>query len=365
MKNLSRAATKNLCYYSAVFLTCFFFWSMNNFMSDVGSVVINSICFALFAVSINFKNMSKSNIIIGVNLLILSMISLYATGSFSIMKIVLFILASKGREVRKILKAMFSAAVASLIINIMITVSSGKDMFIEANFGRGEIERRLAFGFKNPNNLHAIFLFISLSFLLYTKRYTKKIDVIIFAVLNILLYIFTASRTGFLVGILTPILFFIINGENEKKKVHNKRAICFIFAVYLLMIIAPFVLLLTYNSELTRVVNSLTTNRLLLARNFIDEYGIDLFGSKIVGSYVVDLGIVSFVVRYGLIASILYIIGQFILIRKYIGTSEYLKIAIIFLFLFYGLSEDVLYYIPVNISILFFPELFESKRVEK
>ncbi len=337
---------------------------MTNFLAGINSDIINGLCLILFTLSINYNKFTKKEIIYSIIITLVSVASLLVTGSFSMLKLSMFVLGCKYKDINKIVKVLLYSSAISFFFNVATALLSGTDLYIESNFGRGEIERRLAFGFKSPNNLHAFFLFISLCFLYTKDRYKKNIFLILFLALNIILYQYTISRTGLVIGLVATFILFTTKTIQSSKKI-LKIPSGVLSLIYIIICLLPIILLTLYNTDIVQSINTLATNRLLLANRFVEEYGIHLFGARISGDHVVDLGVISFIVRYGIIPFFIYAISQVLLIRKYCNKKDLLKLSFIFTFLLYGLSEDVLYYVFINISTLFFSDLGLKESKEK
>jgi len=358
MKSISRKNMQSALYYLATFLMCFVFWGGSGFLVGFDVSTINLVCLFLFLLSVDVRIFKKREIPIVLALLLVAVASIVVTGSFTLIKIVVFVLCSRGKDIKKVFSIMCVSAVCSSIVTMFSSLITGNGLFVETNFGRGQIERRLSLGFKSPNSLHALFLFSSFCFLIGKGGYKKWSFLVTFLILNTILYFFTVSRTGIIIGSLAGIMLLLSSFFEKRKKKCSKKVTIGLVIGYCFVLLIPLIIIGLSGSNLASILNTLLTNRIILAQRFVNEFGITLMGSRIIGDYVVDLGVVSVIVKYGIIPFIVYFVAQILLIKKSLGRSEYWKVALIFVFLFYGLAEDVMYYVFMNMSIVLFSDLF-------
>lgn len=119
-------------------------------------------------------------------------------------RLVAFVAACKGVDLRKMLKVtLLLTLTGSIILFILSGLGIFGDFKITANFGRGEypsiIETRYCFGMGHPNAFQCmLFMMISLCLYLYSEK-MKVYHFILLAFLNYFAYRYTDSNTGFLV----------------------------------------------------------------------------------------------------------------------------------------------------------------------
>lgn len=119
-------------------------------------------------------------------------------------RLVAFVAACKGVDLRKMLKLTFYLTLAgSLVLFVLSVWGIFGDLKITANFGRGEypsiIETRYCFGMGHPNAFQCmLFMMITLCLYLYSEK-MKGYHLVLLELINYLAYRYTDSNTGFLV----------------------------------------------------------------------------------------------------------------------------------------------------------------------
>ena len=131
---------------------------------------------------------------------ILGVVSYKATGRNEILRIVAFIGACKGTDVKKLLKYVFYTTMAGCLLLMALSAAGiyGR-LALEADFGRGYTQVRYCFGLGHPNALHCMFMMlVLLGLYLYNEKMKWYAYVILFA-MNHALYLLTDSNTGMLI----------------------------------------------------------------------------------------------------------------------------------------------------------------------
>lgn len=119
-------------------------------------------------------------------------------------RIVAFVAACKGVDLRKMIKLTFYLTLAgSLVLFVLSVLGIFGDLKITANFGRGEypsiIETRYCFGMGHPNAFQCmLFMIITLFLYLYSDK-MKLYQFVLLELINYAAYRYTDSNTGFLV----------------------------------------------------------------------------------------------------------------------------------------------------------------------
>ena len=135
--------------------------------------------------------------------LALGAISYFATDRNEIIRLVMFVAASKGIDLKKLLKATFYVTLIGvlLLMSLSLTGVLGWN-YVEADFdgdGPQGVIRRYCFGLGHPNALHCmIFCILLLTVLVYRERLNIR-HYFAFFVGNIVLYYFTCSKTGVII----------------------------------------------------------------------------------------------------------------------------------------------------------------------
>lgn len=161
---------------------------------------------------------------------VLGAVSYFATGRNEIIRVTAFIAASKNIDLRTALKITFYTTLAGVaaLIALSLTGSLGQ-VFLEADYGRGGIERRYCFGLGHPNALHCMFwALMTLGLYLYWEK-LRWYHCIVLELANVGLYLLTTSRTGVAVASITlfaAMAFRLFPKLQEKKWVYVTGMAC-------------------------------------------------------------------------------------------------------------------------------------------
>ncbi len=333
--------------------------------------------FLLIVFSVDLKSMSHKEIIMILLINGLGIISYFFSKSMSVLKITIILSAMKGRSIKNIFKALFSCGILVMICNLIAsTLFHSGDVFLEEDFGRGGIEKRYCLGFSHPNNI-SLFINIMLILFLYTyynkikTRKNKIICNISLILVLFLVYYLTKSRTGLIMGIAIIFLFMVYKYGNKIKFIRNYK---FVIGIYIMILVFVFALqCIPETSQLYEVADNILTGRIKFSGMMLERYGMTLLGQNISNMYdtykgfsifiALDQGIISSLLRYGILINLLFYIIQFVLIKKYCRQKKYDRIVIILVMVIYAITEDILFYPFTNIALLFISDLiFNSKK---
>ncbi len=133
------------------------------------------------------------------------------TGENVILRIVVFVAAMKGIELKRVLKYVFWVTLAgSLLIVVLSFAGFLGTVSISQEFRTDVFETRYCFGMGHPNALHCMFLMLVLLFMYtYWERLNLAAAIGLFAA-NLILYYFTDSKTGGGMTAMAIIMAFIL-----------------------------------------------------------------------------------------------------------------------------------------------------------
>lgn len=165
----------------------------------------------------------------------LGFLSYKATGRNEILRVVVFIAACKGTDMKKLLKYVFYMTTAGCLLLVILSVTGiYGGLALEANFGRGYTQVRYCFGLGHPNALHCMFMMlVLLGLYLYNEKAKWYVYAILFA-MNYALYLLTDSNTGMLVtfcGIFGAVVIRYWKGLKERKWIYLAGIAAFLFCV--------------------------------------------------------------------------------------------------------------------------------------
>lgn len=204
--------------------------------------------------------------------------------------------------------------VIATIISYFLGFSSGNDFSSTWNI----LPIRYSLGYYHPNNLFAQFFALSVGLFVIKRGHLNIKIYICLLVIDLVLGILTQSRTGMVVLSLTIILFAMINNKLLANKIF-----AFISAyIYLICFFLSFlgILLFSVSNNAFIQLNSLLSGRLDFSYRAYSKYGVKLFGQIIEYSstlearnnnslaVVVDNSYIFFLVSYGLIFTIVFLI---------------------------------------------------------
>jgi len=133
------------------------------------------------------------------------------TGRNELLRFSMFVIAAKDVDLERTMKYWFYFCVVGFAIIILLSLTGIMgDIYVEADFGRGSIERRYALGFGHPNTLCGCMYVILLLWLwIYGKR-ANIISYLLWIVGTMVLYKLSISRTIILIFLMTIALAMLI-----------------------------------------------------------------------------------------------------------------------------------------------------------
>jgi hypothetical protein len=163
------------------------------------------ITFLLFAVKAVTTKYNRREIFIVIVCGLIAVISYFVNTKDEVVRAVMFVVACKDIDLRKMLKtALAITGIGALILFILSATGVFGALTVTADFGRGTnaspiVETRYCFGMGHPNAFQTMmFMLTSLVLYLYSDK-MKIYHFILMEIINVIAYIFTDSKTGMLV----------------------------------------------------------------------------------------------------------------------------------------------------------------------
>lgn len=234
---------------------------------------------------------------------------------------------------------------------------------VHEKLGMGMIIR-WGLGQSHPNVLHISF-FILVMFWVYLlgDRFNWK-KALLFMAGNVIVYLYSVSSTG-IIAVSLYLLLSLYWRYHKKINVVEQILIQLLLpACILYSLMAPILL----QGSLFDKVNDITNTRLILARRFLTENPVTLFGTKlseiITSQLTMDNSYVYAFVTYGIILFVIAMGAYFLLIQRYCKAQKGKELCVILTCLVAGVMEPFLFNTSYkNISLLFMKELlFEEKK---
>jgi len=232
-----------------------------------------------------------------------------------VIRFVVMAFAAKDIDTDKYFRKWFLVSLAGTVIIAMLAITGVAGLLVDVrHYGRGVEEARWCFGFNHANNVHCMFWYLAALFLFINrKQNTLKVYGVCFF-LNLVLYAFTKSRTGFIATMLLVVgmvAFQYIKSLNKKWWVYLAGA----FSVGLCIFLTIWGCIYGYTkSELVRFADLFLTQRLQMGYVNANFNEWQLLPTPREYGGVVDNGITMLFYEYGVLCATCMLIMLFWLI---------------------------------------------------
>lgn len=353
------------------------FWTKD--IIEISEYIFYVPSFALLLLSINFNKFKTKEWVTVILTNLIGVTVFLFSKSMTILKITLILSSLKGKDIDNLMKNIFWFSILILLLHLFasIVLDIGR-IYVKADFGRGIVEKRYYFGFSHANALHLLCNLILISYLyaffIKKKDFTKRcISVICCVIFSFVIYKFTKSRTGLIIGIMSIVLSIAYSEKNTDKFriLKNYKILSMAYIGVIAMVLG--IIYFCKDTVLYNYLDKLMSNRLYLTNYFIDKYKITLFGQEIstvfktIYGYKIDIvfdqGIINPLINYGLVSNLMIYILELKLIKKCCLEKQYNKIMIIMIMIVYSITESILFYPFTNLSILFMSKIIFKDRV--
>ena len=228
------------------------------------------------------------------------------------------------------------------ILSFVITIISGQlgiiDTVVAGRYIDYETVYRNSLGFGNVNTPFIYFLGIVFGLYYFFRKKPFKLFLIYIVTTLIALWMFkeTDCRTGmYIYGL------FVIVSLLYSKKLNDKLKPIFPY-LFIIFTVFSIVLALGFGNTIHNFINETLSNRPYFSNYYLkNNLFLSLFGTGVVGSYVLDNFYLSLMVKSGLISYVIYL---YIFVRGTKGlVNDYRFVLIIVFTLLYGILECNLY----------------------
>ena len=285
----------------------------------------------------------------------LGLISLAMTGREEMIRVVAFVAAFKGIELKTSLKVTFYETLAgSLVIVLLSILGIYGTVSVTGHFRGGGIEEtRYCLGMGHPNALHCmLFVLLVLGMALYHEKLKWYMYVLLQA-LNIGVYLLTDSRTGMLLTS-GAILFgaFLCYG----KKIREKKILYILSGLFVVCCVLFTIFVGIYGVEFSfmRQIDIRINGRFQYGKSDGGVQYWSLFSNPDNQNYF-DMGYMRLFYWYGIIPGILYMVTLCIMIWNCYKKKAYGALLVIMSFSAYMLIEAhaISLYLGRNYILLF------------
>ena len=238
----------------------------------------------------------------------------YTTRGF-VLRAVLLLLASKGIDLKKVLKYYLDVNVISCALIIMASGLGITGLWMEENAYRAvdEVKNRYVWGFNSPNTTHYVLIRLALIDIYVWWDKVRLWHIIVLMGTNYVLYMLTDSRTGFMVGTVAAVLTVFFK---YFKKIRD-FVLWYWLAIFLIIGLAVFSLhFLQWNfyeydtlhvcPDYVYKVNDILVGRIHQALKFTQDIEISPIGTRQSGVYC-DMGYIKFFLQEGFLIYFIYI----------------------------------------------------------
>lgn len=258
--------------------------------------------------------------------------------------IAIFVVCGKGINIKTLAWISF---IEISFLTCLIVFLSQVNIIDDIVFIRGG-EIRHSLGFKHPNYVGMYLLSISMSFSIIHFEKNPLPDLLILIISFFVNIYFVNSRSSALLCLVQAALLLVM--YNTRQKSSRKFLMKSLFIGTILIVFMSIYFMLFYNpaNSVHRYLNSLLTGRLFLAHEYYEMAGLSLFGNNFVGypaiywdngspiSFMVDNAIAHLLLRYGIIPSLIFLLGLMAAIYRLVRDESWG-------YLIFGLSLMVLY----------------------
>lgn len=310
---------------------------------------LTHVAFLLFCIKILFTKYKVKEWLTLISLTFIACISYLTCEDEYVLRVIAFLFAAKGIELGRIFRVILvSLLISTLVIAVLSLFNISGSLMETRHFGRGEVETRYMFGFNHANNVHDILWFIFSLIIMIKKEKLKNLEIILFGIANVVLYMFTRSRTGFLVVMVMIILLVFI--RNIRASVTRW---CLLVASLITLLCVVF---LTIHSSIYNIDNSYIMNKLDPLLNgrlqMVTEHASIkdwTWFPEARSSEYVDNGFSTVIYCYGIIIGLLLLILILILIHKqFVSRDTYMAVILISTILVLFMESTFM----INVSLL-------------
>jgi len=259
-------------------------------------------------------------------------------------RIVAFVAACKGVDLKKMLKVTLWLTLAgSIILFVLSGLGIFGDFKITANFGRGEypsiIETRYCFGMGHPNAFQCmLFMMITLCLYLYTER-MKWYHFGLLELVNYASYCYTDSNTGFLVctAVIAGVMLLKYCRPLRKSKTIYLLGALFVIGIVMFSAVGSHT---GIENELIDRLDTILNGRFKFAHK-IEAARLENwlpFASAQNTEYF-DAGLIKLFYWYGIIPGILYVLMNLYLIYQSFQKEDYTIVVIVAGYMLFTIME--------------------------
>ena len=350
--------------------------------------VVRYLCYICFILKtfLDWKN-GKNNInILIIFIGVLSLIVYYFSKDKNLLILTILLCALRNTDKEKLIEIGMKTYV---IVFFSVIIGSLFNLIPDWIYIQRQTTARHSLGFIYPTITSAFYLTLTMMYIYTRKNKIKVYEIFILEMVNVFIYKYTDGRTSFL---LTTIVLFIMLIKKiriiniflySKFSKNILKGLCYILPALAMIFILVFTYLYSIDNSIANSANRILSNRLDLNAQAFNNYKITLFGQDIswkgwggVGhdpdidleNYTynfVDNSYIRIIFDYGVIPSLLIILGYTIILIKNYKNNNYLSILILVIMLIMAEMEPCLIDFNSNIFLINFVPLIEYKPIKR
>ena len=280
-------------------------------------------------------------------------------GSHLLLNSILFIIASKNVDFRKIVRTVLYSNIFGVCFTLLLAVTG----LIKANavtliYDGTRTVTRFSMGFLQPNYLgaHLFVICLCIAFITFNKMSIKT--VVLLLILDAFVYMTCYSRTNCILIIAILLVSALVNrGEivrlNGHKFIEHTLKAFPVIIFFIVILCTVF-----YNDNLLGSINELMSNRLRYSHEYFLNYGFSFLGQPVdfseirIRSYTIDCAYVHLAIRFGIIWALLFPISFSAICKKAFDADRLDVVALIATVTLWAVSETYYFRIQYNFVLL-------------
>ena len=268
------------------------------------------------------------------------------------------LIGMKNINTNKIIRNMFNIRFVTYLLMNMLSLLGFIENRVTHEWRMGKIDTRYGLGYGHPNVLHMNLVLIVATYIYKKKGKINIYEYIAIILMNLIIYKYSISRTGFSIVIIMVILNILTNSIRKLKK---ENFFCIIPLIALILFVAAsFITAYLYKHiRFIDVLNNEFNNRIAYNHYYLMKYDFSIFGHSGVlldENAQFDNSYVFVYVQYGIVVFLMWL---FMLYKICINISiekDLNKSILVISMLVYMLIESFGINIFMNFILLFFSD---------
>lgn len=297
------------------------------------------------------SDFTKKEFFINTVLVICGILSYLFSGEVAFALFVSVLIGLKNVDLKKVLQIMFYVYLLSFLL-IIAFGALGIIENIQVVHNRFGMEmNRNSMGFGHPNAMGLrFFSLVCIYFMCIWNQKVLSIKLVFLA--NLLQFIINGSRTSFIAVIFLLVILYLVYFQKKIDISFLMKTFRYIFPICFIIVLFIF---LFYDTSFIQKINELLMYRFSYVKLYLDSIGISWLGNNVdefTLGVTLDMGWANLILRLGLILSLSLTLAYYALCKKIYSRQMYSELCIIFCVCIYAFSENILYSLAFNPSLL-------------